>query len=231
MPAKKKPAEHKEEKKREKQTKLVNDNTKMIVGFFAALLFFGFLIGIKLIPQETVVDVTPLTKEYNGFIFEKKGDFWESRIDAKNIITNKTQSYNVLFHYTPDEVDDIITIKDVENRTTTPRLLLNSVVMYITVDPEDPGGIIVSAVEIAKVAGTIHQKNVKSALIRPDARLPNSPIITCNNVTKTDKVLRIKLGNRTGIFNEEGCIIVEGTNETELLRAAERLSFELIGIL
>jgi hypothetical protein len=58
---------------------------------------------------------------------------------------------------------------------------------------------------------------IKSAMTKPGNY--SFPIITCENITKTQRVIYLKLGNETKIDFKNGCVIVEGTDETQLLRA------------
>ncbi|MBN2368605.1 hypothetical protein JXC34_06295 [Candidatus Woesearchaeota archaeon] len=227
----------KKKEKKENTEKKNNDLKKddiLIKGIVVLIVIFGLIVfGVRLIPKSTLTENTPevITKEFKGYVFENHDNIWTTDISTRNIVTKEIKTYNIMFHYTPDEVEHIQTIIGIDNKTSSPELFMNSNLLYLTVDPTDPGGVVLSAVEIAKIAGNIYSLNVKSAITK-EYPGSNYPIITCNNVSKTVKVIHFKLGNRTGIFNDnKGCVIVEGTNEVELLKASERLTFEMLRIL
>ena len=55
--------------------------------------------------------------------------------------------------------------------------------------------------------------------------------MTCENSTTSTVVIHLNLGQTTSIYNDGSCIIVEGNNPLELILAAEKYSFEMLGIM
>jgi len=218
-------------KKTKKSEKKDMETDKILVyGFIILLLIFGaFIIGVRFIKvQEEAPQVE--VKTYNGFVFEKYGNIWVTTIRMSDWLKGTERDYEILFHYTPDEVEHIPTIKNVRNESVTPNLFLDARKIYITTDPEYPAEVVLSGVEIAKIIGQVYEKQVKAAVTRPDNRT-EAPVITCDDLANLVRVIDLRLGNETKIFSEHGCIVVQGTDPGELLKAAERLTFELLKIL
>jgi hypothetical protein len=113
-------------------------------------------------------------------------------------------------------------------------LFLNIPKVYITTEPNYPASVVLGGVEISKVMAIVSksyetQMVIKSAMTKPGNY--SFPIATCENITATQRVIYLKLGNETKIDFDNGCVIVEGTDAIQLLRASERLAFEILRIL
>ena len=223
-------------KTKKKLTKKKSDKKEMekdkilVYGLILLVLVFGaFIIGVRFIK---VQDETPQieVKTYNGFVFEKHGNIWVTTIRMSDWLKGTERDYEILLHYTPDEVEHIPTIKNTRNESVSPNLFLDARKIYITTDPEYPAEVVLSGVEIAKIIGQVYEKQVKAAVTRPDNRT-EAPVITCDDLANFVRVIDLRLGNETKIFSEHGCIVVQGTDPGELLKAAERLTFELLKIL
>lgn len=57
------------------------------------------------------------------------------------------------------------------------------------------------------------------------------PRVDCTNATVYVPVILLQVSNETKIEEDKGCIILDGRNEAELLRAADRFLFGLIGVM
>ena len=198
----------------------------LLIGIIIIVAIFA--IGIILARSSQNQGVASITKEFKGFKFEKVGDVWVTLLKVQYGSTAKT--YQILVHYTPDEVSGIETMKNSRNESVTPNLFLNVKNVYITTEPDYPAEVVLSGVEIAKIIGQVYEKEVRSALTRPDNRSA-SPVITCGNTSSEIRVIYLKLGNSTKIYSDFGCIVVQGTDPVELLKASERLTFEMLKIL
>ena len=51
------------------------------------------------------------------------------------------------------------------------------------------------------------------------------PQKTCDDVTDSVRVVDIRRGNETRIYSENGCIIIEGLEDNDMIRAADRLTY------
>jgi hypothetical protein len=104
--------------------------------------------------------------------------------------------------------------------------------LYITTDPQgtDLGNIAIAAYEISRIIGLSSIPTV-GAYTR-DADPPNSdvPIKTCADATNTTTVIVLETGDFTGISDQNYCVHISGTNSTELIKAADKLGMNLLGI-
>ena len=57
-----------------------------------------------------------------------------------------------------------------------------------------------------------------------------TPVITCKNITSKANVVWLRIGLETKVFLEKDCIIIQGTTEEEIARAADRLIYEVLTI-
>jgi hypothetical protein len=220
-----------QEQETKEEPKSIKKDKILIIGILIVLFVFGIiLVGIKLIGNGGEQQVTTETKVFNGYVFEKYGDIWSTRITKKDLATGKLSDFDIMFHYTPDEVSDIDTLRNAKNESIAPYLFLNSKLVYVTTEPDYPASAILAGVEIAKIIAQIYGKDVKGALAKNSTNTV-TPIATCDNITTTQTVIYLKLGNSTGIYNNKGCVVVQGRNTEELLKASERLAFEMLKIL
>ena len=213
-------------KKQEKQD--LKKDKNLLIGIFIIITVFGVVLFSMTSSKDPVQEIESI--DYNGFIFEKQGNIWVTLITLQDKLSGKERNYEVFFHYTPYEVEHIETMKNSRNQTVTPDLFMNARKIYITTDPDYPAGVVLGAVEIAKIMGKIFEKDVKAAIIRPHNRT-DAPVITCDDIGPATKVIHINLGNSTRIYSNHGCIVVEGISTEEVNKASERLAFEMLNIL
>ncbi len=221
--------DQKEKSLKKEDKRDIGKDKVLIIGIVALLIIFGSLLAaIKLFGKKEQ-EVLPEIKVYNGFVFEKYENFWLTKVKTMDSYGN-TKEFDIMFHYTPYEVEYIPTEKNIRNETSTPYIFMNAKRIYVTTEPDYPSAVILGGVEIAKIISQIYGKEVKGALTK-EVENSNAPVITCGNLTDDQRVIYLQLSNETGIFNEYGCIVVKGTNTDELLKASERLAFEILKIL
>ncbi|MBD3203066.1 hypothetical protein GF327_02130 [Candidatus Woesearchaeota archaeon] len=194
----------------------------IVVIFVAGVITIKYFPGINN-PQKTDT-VVQNSLSYNGFDFTKIDDTWYT-----NIVVNwqgKKLSYNPGFHYSPAETENI----SIDRNAGTVLKLSGDQVVYISVDPELNSKSVIAGTEISKVLGKIFFITVKSAVSK-NTDNPNIPVVTCENVSDKTKVVMLRKGDTTQVLRDNtGCIIVEGTDEDEIIRAADRLSYNLLGV-
>lgn len=112
-------------------------------------------------------------------------------------------------------------------------------IFYITEDPFDDlrGPTLVAANEMAIPLSLLYGAEVNKTLTRVseelDLAVEDQPVKTCEDSDETTLVIWQRLGDETAVFEENGCLIVQGKSpdEMELIRAADRLYLTMIGIM
>ncbi|MEM2130916.1 MAG: hypothetical protein QXM96_01950 [Candidatus Woesearchaeota archaeon] len=202
----------------------------LIISAIAILLILVGIFSLKYFINDNNKDnYIPETKIYNGFTFVKVGNYWQTSIKTQS--SSGIKNFDIMFHFTPEEVENITTEKNVKNESITPYLFMNVANIYITTNPDYPSSVVIAGVEISKIIGQIYGKNVKGALTKRYYDYNDTPIITCENITDSQRVIKLELGNETKIYSDNGCIIVMGDNPVNLIKASERLAFEILKIL
>lgn len=112
--------------------------------------------------------------------------------------------------------------------------ILNSKKIYIVVDPDETelAKIAVAAVEISRILPVYGLTATGAYSKDSNPPNPNVPIRTCNDVSNetSTSVIYLNVGNSTGIENNNGCILITGKNADDLILAADKLGYNLVGI-
>ncbi len=164
---------------------------------------------------------------YNGFDVHKVLDrgYVVYKISLVSLVDNKL--YAIESRYNPKELEKIPT-----------RFNLNDIydkkALFITMDPNATGVSVLAATEISKITGNglvfKYPKETFGALMGP-VEGKNVTIITCDNVNKDIGVISFEIGDKSEIYSKNGCVIVVGKNEMDLVRVADRLMLILLGIM
>jgi hypothetical protein len=116
--------------------------------------------------------------------------------------------------------------------STSAGQILNSQKVYVVVDPlqSDLAKIAIASFEISRIP-PLYNIGVTGAYTR-DSNPPNAniPIRTCKDASNTTSVIYLNIGNKTGIETIDGCVYVTGQNADELILAADKLGYNLVGI-
>lgn len=215
-------------KTEKKEPSLKNDKLLLI----SILIIIGCILALILLPK--IINNGSEDKiesvEYNGFVFEKYGSVWVTNVQIKDYVRGWDKLYEIYFHYTPQEVEYIPSLQNSNNDSTAPNLIMDANLIYITTDPNYPASVILGGVEISKILGNIYKKQVKSALTKPDNRT-NAPVKTCDDIGPGIRIIHLKLGNETRIYSDNGCVVVEGVTPLDVVKASEKLTFELLKIM
>jgi len=158
---------------------------------------------------------------YNGFTITKHEFGW-----AATVYANK-QPHIVYLHHGPKEVEDIKSenLKD---------KILNSKQIYATFNPSMPGPPTTFAIiDIVKVTGTnsewgIFKIPTKATITESDGI---NEVKTCADATSDISVILLKLGDKTEIYSEGNCIIIEAETEEDIVKASNKLVYELLGVI
>lgn len=129
--------------------------------------------------------------------------------------------------------------KNTENISIDPRIrnfILLKPATAFTLDPSFNSVPVLGASEMATILGRrlgIYNKQVIGAITKPPENSTdnNTPVIDCKNVNSNLNVIRLQLGPETEVFLENnGCIIVQGTDEWEIVRASDRLIYHILEV-
>ena len=203
----------------------MNENTliKIVIGFLVLLA-----LGIYLNQKYEWLGHQPANYEYvNG-----KQAFTVTRVNEGNYLGYQItvflndNPYYLSIRNDPRDLESIpITGSPQKTMSYAKRV-------FITLSPEDnlTSKATIAALEIDKIIDNPYFYNlpVNSSMTSP---FGNFPVISCSNATEDNAVIWLKKGASTQITETNNCIIVEGEDEDDLIKAADRLSLFLVGIM
>ena len=164
--------------------------------------------------------------DYNGFAVHKVKDKANNDIyQTKIFLGENPQPYLITTRYNPTELEEIEVLNDFKKDLFKKEI-------YITMDSNSTAVSDLAATEISKITGNILLYNIPThgALTLPVEGKDN-PIKTCNDVTKDQTIILLKQSNQSKIYSQNGCIILEGKDEFDLIRVANRLILTLLGVM
>ncbi|MEK6952897.1 MAG: hypothetical protein AABX29_07835 [Nanoarchaeota archaeon] len=166
---------------------------------------------------------------YNGFEVHKVSLFdrgFVYKISLVSLINNKL--YSIESRYNPKELEEIpvnIDLDDIYNKET----------LFITMDKNATAISVLAATEISKVTGNslIFRYPISDTFgaLKEPVEGKNVTVMTCNNVSENIGVISFEINNKSEIYSNNGCVILSGKNENDLIRVADRLMLVLLGIM
>jgi len=160
--------------------------------------------------------------------------FTKSNVDnlTLNVLTayvdkNGLHQYQIPFRNNPNDLKNISIEPNIKNK------ILNKQGIFITLNPNLKSGAVIAAVEISRIIGT-NDYGVFKIPTQSATTIPTNttyPVINCNDATKDTGVILIGIGNYTRIFSNKECVIVEGDNYDNLIKAADKLSLHLLNVM
>ncbi|MDD5086908.1 MAG: hypothetical protein PHV16_04095 [Candidatus Nanoarchaeia archaeon] len=160
--------------------------------------------------------------EYNGFTFTKIEGYgvWFTEIQKQD------KNFRVSMRYSPMEVEDIPIDR------TAYQVILNSNELYLTV-PNNLSSIAVLALaEVGRITGTQYGiLDIPSTGALTHSKGDETPVKNCEDAVGGTGIILFNLGNYTRVYLEGKCVIVEGETDWDIVRAADRLTFGLLGIM
>jgi hypothetical protein len=204
-------------KKREKQLTI-------IVFSLIIILIIGFL--FMLFYQKTRYSDIYFT--YNGFNVQKVIDNNVPTYKIKFYFEKNSQPFIISFRNNPKDLENITIEKDIRD------ILFKKNVkeLYITMPSNASSLSVIAATEISKIVGNQYFFNLPThgALTSP-VEGKDVPIKTCNDLSTNTSIILLKIAPETKVYNENNCIIIQGNNEYELVRGANRLVLTLLNIM
>jgi len=176
-----------------------------------------------------------ITRDYKGdeneYIYNDFRVYKNPTIGYTIVAYKEEQPYNLQLRYDPSSTENIT----IDPRIRTLIMLKEAAVF--TLEPDMNSIPVLGASEMATILGRrlgIYDKRVIGAVTRipENATAEDYLVVDCANVTQKANVVRLQLGDETKVFIENnGCIIVQGTNEWEIVRASDRLIYQLLEVI
>jgi len=166
----------------------------------------------------------PKSFSYNGFkVYEVLKDSFNIEV----FFANDPEPHYLSTRYNPKDLEYI----EIEGDKIREDVLKNEI--FIIMDPSHPNlttKSVVALVEISKVTSNKFLFNIPTTGAFTEKRGDN-PVKYCKDVTKKTAIIWLKLSNQTRIYSDDGCVMVEGTDEDELIKAGTKLTLKLLGVM
>ena len=184
------------------------------------------ILGVLVLLLITGCKTTTDKEDINSFIFEDEYEVIIGQDDytLKGFVGETP--LNLKLKADPRDIKDIFSEKDIKTK------LLPASLIFITLKPNLTSTAVVAATEISKI--TAHQSLFRTKTLGALTEKSNNeaaPVITCADATIEQKVIYLKLSDTTKISSLNNCITIEGKTEQDLVRAADKLILQLLGIL
>ncbi len=171
-------------------------------------------------------ETNPNLYTYNGFEFEKIGNYWYTDIKVSH---NANILFNLEMRYDPQSVEDIDVDIDVFQR------FIETKGFWLTADPDLTGKTAIAMMEVNRVVSDTNnilnyptEAGITDFLTEHD---PSLSVIDCENATRDFKVIWFGLANTTEITFMDNCFMIQGTNQSEIIRASDRFLYELMRVM
>jgi hypothetical protein len=171
-----------------------------------------------------------------------EGDDNEYIFNEFRVIKNPTIGYTVVAYkgeqpYTLQLRNDPRNVTDISIDSQIRTLIMLKEAIFFTIDPDFNSIPVLGASEMANILGRrlgLYDKRVFGAITKEPENSTNSGniIIDCGNVTRKANVVRLQLGDETKVFvKENGCIIVQGKDVWDIVRASDRLIYHVLEVI
>ena len=135
--------------------------------------------------------------------------------------------------YTISLRNDPLSLEDISVEGIINTRIYGDEEIYVTINPNAnlSSKTTIAALEIDKIIDNeyLYAIPVRSAMTQENEQ--GYPIKSCYDGTDTSTVIWLTLGSETKVYTDEYCIIIVGTNEDEIIRAADRMLYQLLGIM
>lgn len=171
---------------------------------------------------------------YNRFSFTKLQTGWQTIVEKNGI------PYEAPFYNHPLDIDGIVYQEEV----TT---LLNDVIITLTprreftiaIHPDSGAVPVLAGVNIAKITGKFYGAPTSSALFMnaTEEKLRRNetdlPIVNCDDATFKNVIIHISATEEENAVKiiDNFCVGIYGTNESNVLMAADLVGYKLLGIM
>lgn len=213
----------------------MNLNRKIGIGVIILILIAITIIIVSPMLSNSYIHTSPSGEKFEFTRYSSGGltthvltTYVSYKGDANNY------KYALPFRYGPKQLEDI-SVNDNVNAN-----VLNKKYIYITLNPKYSGKAILATIDLAKVLGTadygvfkIPTEGALTYLTDNQTNLTDTtPIITCNQVTKDVGVIMLLIGEKNRAYtNVQGCVIIEALDDENLIKVADRVVYDLLGVM
>ena len=191
-----------------------------------AMIAFAAISFKKPILSDRYIYTSPSGEQFE-FFRSNLGEITQHVLTAYVVDDAGKHQYDVPFINDPYSLEDIPVTDNIKNK------LLNKQGIYVTIDPNANSKAVLAAVEITRVIGTndygVFKIPTQAAVISQTNT--SYPVITCNNANLQTGVIYLKVEDETKIYSSNECVIVEGKDYDELIKAADKLTLHLLGVM
>lgn len=168
---------------------------------------------------------------YNGIIFARQNNesLWIFQGKVRN------QTFEITSYYGPEELELVSVPLNVVNNVYSKKALFLSLNSSLDNVPTAAANAAIGAIEVGKIVGTknnILNKQTMTTVTDSVASGINSSLsATCLNASNVVGVIQFELSNTTQVIGDKNCLVVQGSSPTDIIKAADRLVFEILGIM
>ncbi|MBT4174868.1 hypothetical protein HOE07_04285 [archaeon] len=199
---------------------MAKDNSALIIGIIAALIVLGTVIYFSDFNSTNVYQYS------NGDSIFDVNVLNEVETQIRITIGDSEEAYILNLRNDPLSLEDISVTGNIAQR------IINDQEIYIVINPNAglSSKATIAALEIDKIIDNQFFYNipVSSAMTEEYGEYP---IVTCDMANDEYSVIYLGVADETAVYVDGYCIIVEGADEDDLIRAADRLSLHLLGIM
>ena len=157
---------------------------------------------------------------YNGFEFTKVSNLWFTEVQINNKL------FRISMRYSPRELEHI----GVEPGTY--EKIVSSKKIYFTVPGNLSSVAVLAITELGRIVGTRYGiLNIPSQSALTEASDNGTFVKTCKDAVNGTGVILFKTGNTTAVYSDKNCVIVQGKDDWDIVKAADRVTFGLLGIM
>ena len=209
------------------QEKKLNILIYVLIVVLIALIIFAVINFKKPVLSNKYIYTSPSGEQFQFFKSEI-GNITQHIVTVYAIDKqNNKHQVDIPIINDPYLIEDIPILNEVKTK------ILDKDGVYITLDPYGSSKSVLAAIEINRVIVTndygIFKIPTQSATFKPTNT--TFPYINCANATKQIGVIYLFVENKTRIASLGECVVVEGKDYDDLIKAADKLTLHLLGVM
>ncbi len=183
----------------------------IIIGLLVLFFSIRYLYHPKTIEESYV---------YNGFKFTKISNLWLTEVQIGNTL------FRITTRYSPNELEHITVEPGIYKK------IVDSKKIYFTVPGNLSSVAVLAITELGRIVGTRYGiLNIPSQSALTESSNNRTLVKTCRDAVNGTGVIFFRIGNSTAVYSDKDCIIVQGEDEWDIVKAADRITFSLLRIM